>query len=135
LYLKEAHQGKAPTLFKLAFWSADTVGSPIAFIEATNFWMGSLFSHDLCRFGPLSGDVQTKSQKRKGNAFANISAKDLHHHDIVLITSPTTKGFCRCNLHDTNFESMASDHATPSTIDNANLGFRSYPLSRPVTRS
>jgi hypothetical protein len=66
---------------------------------------------------------------------ANIYAKDSHCHDIVLITTPTTKGFCRRNLHDTDFESMASDHATPSTIDNANLGFQSTPLSCLVTHS
>jgi hypothetical protein len=56
-YLNGAHREKGPTLFELAFWSADTVGSPIAFIKATNLWMGSSSSHDLSRSGPLSGDV------------------------------------------------------------------------------
>jgi hypothetical protein len=92
-YLNGAHQGKGPTLFELAFWSVDTVGSPTMFIEATNLWMGSLSSHDLCRSGPLSKDFQTKSQKRKGNASANISAKDSHRHNTVQITTPTTKRF------------------------------------------
>jgi hypothetical protein len=98
------------------------------FIEAKNLWMGLLSSHDLYRSGPLSEDVQTKSQKKEGNTSKNISTKDSHCHDTVLITTPTTKGFCKCNLHDIDFESMASDHATPSTIDNANLGFHSTPL-------
>jgi hypothetical protein len=36
LYLDGAHQGKGPTLFELAFWAADVIGTPSRFIDATS---------------------------------------------------------------------------------------------------
>jgi hypothetical protein len=102
-YLNGAHRQKGPTLFELAFRSADTIGTPSKFIEATNLWIGSSSQHNLCRTGPLAGDVRTKSQKRKGNASANITLEDSHRHHTVLVTSPNTRGFWRQNLHVTDF--------------------------------
>jgi hypothetical protein len=80
LYLNGVHRGKGPTLFALAFRSADISGFSAKFIDATNLWIG--FKDYLSHTGPLTGDVRTKSHKQKGNASANITQEDGPHHFI-----------------------------------------------------
>ena len=132
-YVNGVHRGKGPTLFELAFRSADTVGTPKKFVDATNLWVASSPQYDLGRTEPLPGDVRTTSRKRKGKASANITPEDSHRHDTVLITSPNTRAFSRRNLHATQFQSLPSDHGTRSGCDTAEIP--STPLFRPATRS
>jgi len=77
-YLNGANRGNGPTMFELAFRVADVSSSPSKFIEATNLWMDSSAKFDLRRTGPLSGDIRSVSQKRKGPASANITPQDSH---------------------------------------------------------
>ena len=120
-YVNGVHRGKGPTLFELAFRSADTVGTPNKFVDATNFWVASSPQYDLGRTEPLPGNVPTTSHKRKGKASANITSEDSHQHDSVLITSPNTHAFSRRNLHATQFQSLPSNHGTCLGCDNAEI--------------
>jgi hypothetical protein len=132
-YLNGAHRGKGPTLFELAFRSADIVGTPTNFIYATNLWIES--EHKLSQTKPLTGDVRIKLQKQKVNASADITPKDSHCHDMMLITSPTTRGFWRRNLHVTDFGTMPSDIDKTSTPESAMTELPWTPFLRPVTQS
>jgi hypothetical protein len=63
-YLNGVHRGKGPTLFELAFRSADISGSPSRFIDATNLWIGS--KDHLSRTGPFDRGCADKVTEAKG---------------------------------------------------------------------
>lgn len=103
-YLEGIHRGKGPTIFELAFRSADRVGSTKQFEEASNNLLLNIKNYDLLRTAPLNGDLKTRSVKQKGFATDVSSPIDSHRPDKVLITTPNTRGnaFRRCLINEDN---------------------------------
>src|SRR5450759_3755856 len=73
-YLEGRHRGKGPTIFELAFRSADVIGSTKAFEDASNLLLSNTAKYDLERTEGLNGYLKTKSQKRKGHAKGKTSS-------------------------------------------------------------
>lgn len=105
-YRRGLTRGKGPTIFELAFRSADLAGSPKLFEDATNMFLSNVAAFDLERTTPLNGDLITKLLKRKGHATGKVSPQDSYRHDRILITSPNTRSVKRKNLNQTIFARM-----------------------------
>ena len=98
-YEKGLHRGTGPTVWELAFRSANSVGTTKSFIDASNVLFANSPMSDLYRTEPLNGDLRTKSVKRKiSPATPSVGPQDSHRPDRILVTSPNTRGFARKNL-------------------------------------
>ena len=108
-YLEGVNRGRGPTIFELAFQSADKIGSTVQFEEASNLLLSSIQGYDLLRSVPLNGDLRTTSKKRKGLASDICSPVDSHRPDKVLITSAHTRSASKRGLFSPRFQASTSN--------------------------
>lgn len=105
-YTKGCNRGKGPTIFELAFWNVDIIGSPHAFLNASNMVLSQSMKYGFHSSDALHGDLKTTSVKRKSPTMGNVSLQDSHRHDKVLVTGAMGCVFPSCNLETKEFVTL-----------------------------